>query len=121
MAWLTLRGVQVPVRRDAAAAHPPLGGEGWAGSPQRMFHIPTWQGLLVLLRELEIPFARLIIVWFVAFIGLCHVALPRARSVGASGIVRPLRPPSATRVIAAARSTRWVWAEVRWRWTLNVL
>jgi Protein of unknown function (DUF1403) len=28
--------------------------------------------------------------------GLCHVAVPRARSVGASGIVRPLRPPSAT-------------------------
>ena len=28
---------------------------------------------------------------------LCHVAVPRARSVGASGIVRPLRPPSATR------------------------
>src|SRR5208337_1853201 len=27
---------------------------------------------------------------------LCHVAVPRARSVGASGIVRPLRPPSAT-------------------------
>ena len=28
--------------------------------------------------------------------GLCHAAVPRARSVGASGIVRPLRPPSAT-------------------------
>ena len=27
---------------------------------------------------------------------LCHVAVSRARSVGASGIVRPLRPPSAT-------------------------
>ncbi len=27
---------------------------------------------------------------------LCHVAVPRARSVGASGIVRPPRPPSAT-------------------------
>ena len=45
IAWLTLRGVQVPVRREMAAAHPPLGGEGWAGSPQRMFHISTWQGL----------------------------------------------------------------------------
>ena len=28
--------------------------------------------------------------------GLCHVAVPRARSVGASGIVRPPRLPSAT-------------------------
>ena len=27
---------------------------------------------------------------------LCHVAVPRARSVGASGIVRPPRQPSAT-------------------------
>ena len=31
---------------------------------------------------------------------------------------RDRRPP---RVIAAARSTRCVWAEVRWRWTLKVL
>src|SRR5208282_1313571 len=68
IAWLTLRGVQVPVRRDSAAAHPPLGGEGWAGAPQRMFHMSTWQGLRLLLRELEMPFARLMIVWFVAFI-----------------------------------------------------
>src|SRR5208337_734435 len=28
--------------------------------------------------------------------GLCHVAVPRAGSVGASGIVRPPRQPSAT-------------------------
>ncbi len=28
--------------------------------------------------------------------GLCHVAVPRARSVGTSGIVRPPRQPSAT-------------------------
>src|SRR5208337_4903642 len=28
--------------------------------------------------------------------GLCHVAVPRARSVGTSGIVRPLRLQSAT-------------------------
>ena len=51
MAWLTLRGIQVPVRRDVAAAHPPVGGEGWAGSPQRMFHIPTWRGLWALLQR----------------------------------------------------------------------
>jgi predicted MFS family arabinose efflux permease len=70
MAWLTLRGVQVPVPRDAAAAHPPLGGEGWAGSPQRLFHILTWQGLRTLLCELEMPFARLMIVWFVAFVAI---------------------------------------------------
>jgi MFS family permease len=79
MALLTLRGVQVPVQvqvpvpRDMAAAHPPLGGEGWGGSPQRMFHIPTWRGLLRLLGELEMPFARLMIVWFVAFIAISAV------------------------------------------------
>src|SRR5271156_6295188 len=44
-AWLTLRGVQVSVPRTAVAAHPPLGGEGWAGAPQRQLHLPTWSGL----------------------------------------------------------------------------
>jgi predicted MFS family arabinose efflux permease len=70
IAWLTLRGVQVPVSRTAVAAHPPLGGEGWAGAPQRHFHLPTWSGLRTLLRELEMPFARLQIVWFVAFVAI---------------------------------------------------
>jgi MFS family permease len=103
MAWLTLRGVHVPVRRDAVAAHPPLGGEGWAGSPQRMFHIPTWQGLLVLLRELEMPFARLIIVWFLAFIVISAVLtmLPLAliRTFGVSTGL-----PATTYAFAAAAS-----------------
>jgi MFS family permease len=70
MAWLTLRGIQVPIPRDAATAHPPLGGEGWASSPQRMFHIVTWRGLKTLLRDLEMPFARLMLVWFVAFVAI---------------------------------------------------
>jgi MFS family permease len=70
IAWLTLRGVQVPVPRTAVTAHPPLGGEGWAGAPQRHFHLPTWSGLRTLLRELEMPFARLQIVWFVAFVAI---------------------------------------------------
>ena len=77
IAWLTLRGIQVPeatpVPRAAAAAHPPLGGEGWAGSPQRHFHIVTWRGLGRLLRELEMPFARLLVVWFVAFVAISAV------------------------------------------------
>ena len=73
MAWLTLRGIQVPVPRAAAAAHPPLGGEGWAGSPQRLFHIVSWQGLATLLRDLEMPFARLMIAWFVAFVAISAV------------------------------------------------
>jgi MFS family permease len=73
MAWLTLRGIHVPMRRGAATAHPPLGGEGWAGSPQRMFHIPTWQGLWTLLQELQMPFARLMVVWLVAFIAISAV------------------------------------------------
>ena len=70
IAWLTLRRVQVPVSRNAVAAHPPLGGEGWAGAPQRHFHLPTWSGLATLLRDLEMPFARLQIVWFVAFVAI---------------------------------------------------
>jgi MFS family permease len=73
MAWLTLRGVHVPVSRHVATAHPPIGGEGWSGAPQRMFHIVSWQGLGTLLRELELPFARLIVVWFVAFIAISAV------------------------------------------------
>jgi predicted MFS family arabinose efflux permease len=73
MAWLTLRGVHVPVPRAAATAHPPLGGEGWGGSPQRMFHIPTWHGLMILLRDLEMPFARLMGVWFMAFVAISAV------------------------------------------------
>src|SRR5271166_5583742 len=38
----------------------------------------------------------LIILPLLLFRGLCHVAGPRARSVGTSGIVRPLRLRSAT-------------------------
>ena len=72
-AWLTLRGVQVAVQRTSVAAHPPLGGEGWAGAPQRQLHLPTWSGLRTLLRELEMPFARLLIVWFVAFVAISAV------------------------------------------------
>jgi len=72
-AWLTLRGLQIPVPRAAATAHPPIGGEAWAGTPQRMFHLPTLQGLSTLLRELRLPFARLLIVWFVAFIAISAV------------------------------------------------
>jgi MFS family permease len=66
-AWLTLRGIKVPVSRSSVAAHAPIGGEGWACAPQRLFHLPTARGLSTLLREAEMPFARLLIVWFVAF------------------------------------------------------
>ncbi len=74
-AWLTLRGVQVPVPvpRAAATAHPPLGGEGWASAPQRLFHLLTWHGLVTVLRELEMPFARILGVWFVAFVAISAV------------------------------------------------
>ena len=40
------------------------------GSPQRLFHLPTWGGLKVLLRELKMPFAHLLIVWFAAFVAI---------------------------------------------------
>jgi DHA1 family tetracycline resistance protein-like MFS transporter len=108
MALLTLRGiqvpvVQVPVQRDLAAAHPPLGGEGWGGSPQRMFHICTWRGLRTLLGELEMPFARLLIVWFVAFIAISAVLtmLPLALIRG-FGVSTGL--PATTYAFAAAVS-----------------
>jgi MFS family permease len=58
IAWLTLRNVRVPVPRNVATAHPPLGGEGWCGAPARHFHLPTRSGLVKLLRDLEMPFAR---------------------------------------------------------------
>jgi len=70
IAWLTLRRVHMPVPRNAATAHPAIGGEGWCGAPQRHFHLSTWRGLGVLLSELEMPFARLLIVWFVAFVAI---------------------------------------------------
>jgi MFS family permease len=73
IAWLTLRGVQVAVPRTAVAAHPPLGGEGWVGAPQRQSHLPTWSGFRILRRELERPFVRLLIVWFVAFVAISAV------------------------------------------------
>jgi len=73
IAWLTLRNVHVPIPRNTATAHPPLGGEGWCGAPARHFHLPTWSGLVKLLRELEMPFARLQIVWFVAFVAISAV------------------------------------------------
>jgi MFS family permease len=68
IAWLTLRAVHVPVPRAAAAAHPPLGGEEWAGALGRSFHIPTWKGLRALLPHFEPAFIRLQIFWFAAFV-----------------------------------------------------
>ncbi len=87
IALMTLRGVQVPVSRAAAVAHSPVGGQSCAGSPQRHFHLPTWSGLGNLLCELEMPFARLSIVWFVSYAAMSAVltmfplALVRAFSV----------------------------------------
>ena len=102
-AWLTLRGIRVPVPRFAVAAHAPLGGEGWAGAPQRLFHLPTLRGLATLLRELELPFARLLIVWFVAFVAISAIitmfplAIIQAFNVSASA-------PASTYAFAAAAS-----------------
>jgi MFS family permease len=67
IAWMTLRGIQVPVARMTATAHAPLGGEGWVSAPARLFHVISWRGLLRLMREMEMPFVRLLVVWFVAF------------------------------------------------------
>ncbi|HEX3991791.1 MAG TPA: MFS transporter [Acetobacteraceae bacterium] len=103
MAWLSLRGIHVPVRRSVATAHPPVGGEGWSGSPQRMFHIPTLHGLRTLWIELEMPFARLMIVWFVAFIAISAVLtmLPLAL-IRVFGVAPGL--PATTYAFAAAGS-----------------
>jgi MFS family permease len=68
IALLTLRGVHVPVPRARAAAHPPLGGEEWAGALQRHFHIPTWRGCKAHLHKFEPSFIRLQIFWFAAFV-----------------------------------------------------
>ncbi|HEY2617463.1 MAG TPA: MFS transporter [Acetobacteraceae bacterium] len=101
--WLTLRGIQLPVPRHVTTAHPAIGGEGWACAPQRLFHIPTLRGMRTLLRELEMPFARLMIVWFVAFVAISAVltmfplALIRAFGV-ATGL------PASTYAFASAVS-----------------
>jgi MFS family permease len=73
IALMTLRGVQVPVSRAAAVARSPVGGQSCTGSPQRHFHLPTWSGLRNLLRELDMPFARLSIVWFVSYVAMSAV------------------------------------------------
>jgi len=103
IAWLTLSGVHVPVPRNTAVAHPPLGGEGWVGAPQRHFHLLTLQGLERLLRELEMPFVRLLIVWFVAFVAISAVLtmfpLGLIRMFGVSTAV-----PATTYAFAAAGS-----------------
>ena len=73
IAWMTLRGIQVPVARTTATAHPALGGESWASAPQRLFHVLSWRGLVTLLHEMEMPFARLLGVWFLAFVAISAV------------------------------------------------
>jgi len=94
LAWLTLRRVQVPlaapvaVPRAAVVAHPPLGGEEWAGALQRHFHLPTWGGCKTLLGRLRTPFMRLQIFWFAAFMmigavmSMFPLALTRTFGVG---------------------------------------
>ena len=103
IAWMTLRGIQVPVARTMATAHPALGGEGWASAPQRLFHVLSWRGFRTLLREMEIPFARLLGVWFVAFVAISAVLtmfpLALIQVFGVS-----VRLPATTYAFAAAAS-----------------
>ncbi len=103
IAWLTLRGVQVAVPRAAVAAHPPLGGEGWVGAPQRQSHLPTWSGLRTLRRELERPFVRLLIVWFVAFVAISAV-LTMFPLAFIRAFTESTRVPATTYAFAAAGS-----------------
>jgi hypothetical protein len=55
------------------------------------------------------------------FSGHCHVAERSARADYALRIFQAAATTSRHVVIAAARSTRWDLADVRWRWTLKVL
>lgn len=73
IALMTLRGIQVPVSRAAVVARAPVGGQSCTGSPQRHFHLPTWSGLVNLVREVDMPFARLSIVWFVSYVAMSAV------------------------------------------------
>ncbi|MBV8441818.1 MAG: MFS transporter [Hyphomicrobiales bacterium] len=103
IAWLTLRRVHIPVPRSAVTARAPLGGEAWAGAPQRQFHLPTPRGLAILLRELETPFARLLTVWFVAFAAIGAVLTMFPLAVIEAFHVSA-RPTAATYAFAAAAS-----------------
>jgi hypothetical protein len=103
IAWMTLRRIQVPVARMTATAHPPLGGEGWASAPQRLFHVLSWRGLVTLAHTMEMPFARLLGVWFVAFVATSAVLTMFPLSlIRAFGV--PLRLPATTYAFAAAAS-----------------
>ncbi len=103
VAWMTLRGIQVPVARRTATAHPALGGEGWACAPQRLFHVLSWRGLVTLLREMETPFARLLGVWFVAFVAISAVLTTFPLSlIQVFGV--SVRLPATTYAFAAAVS-----------------
>ncbi len=77
IAWRSLRsltiGTTAPVSRAVVAAHPALGGEGWAGNPARQFHRPTWAGLRRVLSEAEMPFVQFLLLWFVAFTAITAV------------------------------------------------
>jgi MFS family permease len=103
IAWMTLRGIHVPVTRMLATAHPAIGGEGWAIAPQRLFHILSWRGFVTLVREMEMPFARLLGVWFVAFVAISAVLtmfpLALIKAFGVS-----VRLPATTYAFAAAVS-----------------
>jgi MFS family permease len=103
IAWMTLRGIQVPVPRGTATAHAALGGETWVCTPQLVFHLISWRGARTLLREMEMPFARLLAAWFLAFGAISAVLtlfpLSLIESFGASP-----RLPATTYAFAAAVS-----------------
>lgn len=103
IAWMTLRGIQVQVARTTATAHPALGGEGWASAPQRLFHVLSWRGFVTLLHEMEMPFARLLGVWFIAFVAISAVLTMFPLSlIQAFGV--SVRLPATTYALAAAVS-----------------
>src|SRR5208337_839205 len=68
-----------------------------------MFHLPTWRGLGALMQELEMPFARLLIVWFVAFIVISAVlTMAPLALIRVFGVSTSL--PATTYAFAAAAS-----------------
>lgn len=107
IAWRTLRHAilvgTTATPRAMVAAQPPVGGEGWAGSPARHFHRPTLAGMRRLLAEVETPFVRLLLSWFVAFTATTAVLTMFPLALW-HAFAAPVRVASSTYAVAAALS-----------------
>ncbi len=103
VAAATVRPCRTTTPRAAVTARAPLGGEGWAGAPQRQLHRVSLSGLRRLLDELALPYVRLLLIWFAAFvaIGAVLTMFPLAM---VRLFVMPTRLAAETYAVAAAIS-----------------